>query len=552
MPRPLTTFLDGHPVGWLETLEQFQLLDQEQAWYRPDKTVIGTPGDDKLHGGQGNDDIDGLAGADTMAGRLGDDTFHVDDLGDVVKERAGEGIDTVLSDVDFTLGSHVENLFLRGPNQMEDLIGIGNELDNLIVGNGGENRLEGLGGNDVIKSGGTVGPFESDTLLGGLGDDTLIGGTGYITSDLLRGGGGNDVLQVTSGANVLDGGSGNDLLTGGSGNGQHFPAFDTLIGGNGKDTLEGGESQSGGDGNDQMHFNVAYHADGGAGDDTIEGAGGGGFDDLDVSAGLGNDFVNVVSVNNDLHLDGGEGNDTLAGSANQDVFILAGAGDDEVTAIQYTNASVNVDAGEGNDTVTAQGKAGTVTLTAGAGDDLLHAATGLGLGQWLSGGDGNDTLSVGQGVSFLHGDGGSDRFVLAEREVNGANMVTVSDFASGLDLLTVRQGSLPVGDGDLVVDGAVTVNGPGGFGAGAELVIVSADISGDLTLDKAAAAIGSANGAYADGQTVVFMVDNGVQSWALYFESDGTDAAVSVAELSLLARLTGTPSTDVNDITWGA
>ena len=551
MARLLTTFLDGHPVGWLETLEQFQLLEQEQPWYRPDKTVIGTPGDDKLHGGKGNDDIDGLAGADTMAGRLGNDTFHVDNAGDVVKERAGEGVDTVLSDVDFTLGSNVENLFLRGPNQMEDLVGIGNELDNLIVGNGGENRLEGRDGNDLIKSGGTVGPFESDTLIGGRGDDTLVGGTGYITSDLLQGGAGNDVLQVTSGANVLDGGSGNDLLTGGSGNGQHFPAFDTLIGGNGKDTLEGGEYQSGGDGNDEMNFNVAYHADGGAGDDTIQGSGGGGYDDLDVNAGLGNDLVNVMSVNNDLHLDGGEGNDTLTGGANQDVFILAGAGDDEVMAVQFTNGGVNVDAGDGNDTVTVQGKAGSVTVVGGAGEDVLHAATGLGAGQWLSGGDGNDTLSVGQGVSFMRGDGGSDRFVLAARESYGINMVTISDFTSGLDLLTVDQGSLPVGDGDLVVDGAVAVNGPGGFAAGAELVVVTANIAGDLTLDKAAAAIGSASSAYAAGQTVVFMVDNGTDSCALYFESSGADAAVSAAELSVIGRLNGTASTGLDDIVWG-
>ena len=71
------------------------------------------------------------------------------------------------------------------------------------------------------------------------------------------------------------------------------------------------------------------------------------------------------------------------------------------------------------------------------------------------------------------------------------------------------------------------------------------------TLDAAAAVIGSANQAYAPGQTVVFMVDNGSDSWALYFQSSDTDATVSAAELSIVARLTGTTSTAADDIIWG-
>jgi hypothetical protein len=98
----------------------------------------------------------------------------------------------------------------------------------------------------------------------------------------------------------------------------------------------------------------------------------------------------------------------------------------------------------------------------------------------------------------------------------------------------------------------VAVNGPGGFAASAELVIVTADTGGGLTLDKAAAAIGSASSAYATGQTVVFMVDDGSDSWALYFQSSGADAAVSAAELSVIGRLDGCASTGVDDIVWGA
>src|SRR5690349_22032771 len=113
-----TTTLGGRPIGWLETIEK------EAFW--PADTVIGTPGDDSLHGSKGNDDIDGLAGADTMAGKLGDDTYHVDNLGDVVKEGRDRGIDTVLSNVSWTLGKNVENLTLIGERSDDDLNGTGN------------------------------------------------------------------------------------------------------------------------------------------------------------------------------------------------------------------------------------------------------------------------------------------------------------------------------------------------------------------------------------------------------------------------------------------
>ena len=532
-----TTTIAGRPVGWLETFD-------DAVW--PSKTVVGTPGDDQLHGGKGNDDIDGLAGADTMAGRLGDDTYHVDNLGDVVKEGLDAGTDTVISNVDWTLGKNVENLTLVGANQNEDLVGIGNKLDNVIVGNAGENRLDGAAGNDLIKSGGTVGPFESDTLVGGEGDDTLIGGAGYITNDLLQGGEGDDVLQVGSGANVLYGGNGSDRLTGGTGDNGHWPNSDTLFGGAGKDTLEGGSFQDGGDGNDHMHIDFAYEANGGAGNDTIEGTGGTGHHDLLVDGGLGDDSVDVYAPVDTLWLYGGAGNDTLRAGSGIKVVIDAGDGDDVVTTWGSLGGSEStIHGGEGNDTLSSSLTASLVSGDAG-NDNMI-------VGGWDSqgeGGAGQDTLSAGHGLVRLYGGADSDRFLLHAKEVEGEDMLWINDFASGVDHLAVSQSALPVGNGDLVVDGAVMVDGPGGFGAGSELVIVTANIDGYLTIDKAAAAIGSADQAYAAGQSVVFMVDNGADSLALYFQSSGVDAMVSAAELSILGHLGGAPATGLDDVIW--
>jgi Ca2+-binding RTX toxin-like protein len=250
---------------------------------------------------------------------------------------------------------------------------------------------------------------------------------------------------------------------------------------------------------------------------------------------------------------GGDGNDTLTGSAAINVFIDAGTGDDQVSGSKSGGGTVTLYGGDGNDTLSGSGTNSGITLDGGAGDDLLFVG-GLRTGIQVSGGAGQDTIVASSGMATVTGGDDSDLFIVKAREVLGDTMVRVNDFITGLDHLGVSQSSLAVGNGDLQVDGAVSTNGPGGFDSSAELVIVTADIAGSLTLDKAAAAIGSANQAYAAGQTVVFVVDNGFDSWALYFQSAGADATVSAAELAIIGRLgwTGTGPIGVDDVVWTA
>ena len=63
----------------------------------------GGAGADNLDGNQGEDLLDGGTGADTMDGGQDNDTFIVDDIADVVREAPGQGTDTVLSTIDYTL-----------------------------------------------------------------------------------------------------------------------------------------------------------------------------------------------------------------------------------------------------------------------------------------------------------------------------------------------------------------------------------------------------------------------------------------------------------------
>jgi Ca2+-binding RTX toxin-like protein len=124
-------------------------------------TLVGAGGDDVLNGG---------AGADSLVGGLGNDRYTVDSAGDVTLELLGEGNDSVVSTVSWTLGANVESLQFTGT---AGLTGTGNDLVNRITGNNGGNLLQGMGGNDVL-----AGLDGADTLQGGAGADQLTGGTG--------------------------------------------------------------------------------------------------------------------------------------------------------------------------------------------------------------------------------------------------------------------------------------------------------------------------------------------------------------------------------------
>ena len=102
-----------------------------------------------ITGNAGSNSLDGKAGADTMTGGKGDDTYVIDDTGDNVVEINGEGTDTILSSVTYTLsGRFVETLQLTGSGNIN---AAGNSQQNTLVGNTGNNSLTGGGGADVFK-----------------------------------------------------------------------------------------------------------------------------------------------------------------------------------------------------------------------------------------------------------------------------------------------------------------------------------------------------------------------------------------------------------------
>ncbi|VIO75413.1 Bifunctional hemolysin/adenylate cyclase [Bradyrhizobium ivorense] len=237
-------------------------------------TLNGGGGGDTLVGGDGNDTLIGGAGAaNTMQGGAGNDTYIVQAVGDSIIEFANEGTDQVQTGLGFLiLASNVENLTHTGSN---DFIGIGNELNNLIIGGTG-----------------------NDYLVGGAGNDTLIDGSGLNT---LQGGTGDDIYAVQSNADTVF-----EFANEGIDEVQTFLASYTLSPNVEKLTFIGATSHTG-TGN-----NLANTFTGGAGNDTFTGAGG---NDIYNYRAAGNGFDTI----NDFNADN-------ANAAEHDVIDLTGRG----------------------------------------------------------------------------------------------------------------------------------------------------------------------------------------------------------------------------------
>lgn len=419
--------------------------------------LTGGSGADTLTGLDGNDTLDGGSGSDTMVGGLGDDTYVVNVSTDVVTENTGEGNDTVLSGVTYTLGANLENLTLTGSSAVN---GTGNTLNNLLKGNTGANVLSGGGG--------------ADTMAGGAGDDTYVvdSADDVVVENLAEGtdlvqastsytlganlenltltgtalaGTGNALANTLTGnasANTLDGGAGADTMVGGAGN-------DTYVVDNAGDVVTEASSA----GTDLVQASVTYMLASNVENLTLTGS-------ASIN-GTGNTLANVLRGNAGANtLDGGTGADTMIGGAGNDTYIVDSTSDvvteNASEGIDLVKSSVSLTLGSNVENLTLTGTSTTGTLTA-TGNALDNVLTGdVGKNQ-LTGGAGNDTLDGGLGNDTMLGGTGDDTYY-----VNVSTDVVTENAGEGTD--TVMSGvawTLGSNLENLTLTGGTAINGTG-------------------------------------------------------------------------------------------
>lgn len=343
-----------------------------------DNELVGGSGTDNIHGAAGADILDGAEGADILEGGSGNDTYHIDNLGDVVRELTDQGTDLVMSTVDSSLSENVENLTLLGSDSID---GQGNNLMNTIIGNDGSNGLAGGNGNDI--------------LIGGGGNDSLDGQNG---ADLMRGGTGSDGYNVDQiGDTIIE-----------EYNGGEFDLVRTAITLTLPENVEIGILKGGAfnaidiTGNDGANDDIKNLILGNDSDNTITTFGG-----RDVI--LGRDGLDIIHA--------GGGGDNIAGGAGADI-ITGGLGDDSFNFTDIADAGdliTDFDISE-NDVLDL--RALFDSLDGGADLDIASAqADG-----YLELVDNGDSISV-----LIDGNGGGDDYELLALLNNVTDDVRVVD-----------------------------------------------------------------------------------------------------------------------------
>jgi Ca2+-binding RTX toxin-like protein len=350
------------------------------------RTLVGTPGKDRLAGGsKGPHVINGDGGGDKIFGGPFNDRLLGEWGGDDVYGRGGDDVIAGGSGGDILVGA-AGNDSVTG--------GFGGDK---ISGGDGDDFLDGEAAGDDIDAG-----AGNDTVHGGSGTDQIVAGPGNDTvhsdssGDYIYAGEGNDVVYVNNGSavNMVDCGVGSDVLhinpqgmRGGYSNQRSLregrftgcerivetpPVVDPTEGIKVMTPDHGGTAR-GTERNDNLLG--SYRAD------TIFGFGGNdiiwanrkpdgvssGIDRVD--AGAGDDTVYGASRGGETYIDGGDGNDYLqGGGATATNHIVGGAGAD---TIRLTGHGFNeVDAGPGDDIVYVYNK-DRVRVVCGPGNDVV-------------------------------------------------------------------------------------------------------------------------------------------------------------------------------------
>ncbi|MBW7900200.1 MAG: hypothetical protein H3C26_01900 [Rhodocyclaceae bacterium] len=387
-----------------------------------------------------------------MTGTAADDTFIVDNPGDTISEAAGQGVDTVLTSVNYILPANVENIMATG---YLDLRLVGNNLNNTIVGNAGNNYLIGGGGTDTLKGGQGDDTYEiqSDDSVIELADegvDTIIVAGSYALPSNVEhmtltglnvqlsgtGNAQNNTISIQNNiiatyvrygvvsGNVIDGGAGADRMSSSYGGTFYVDNVNDTVAGDGLlnviSSIDYTLPEISGLNPTKLSSILtltgaaAINAKGNSGANILDGRGNSGTNILE--GGAGDD--KYYAEDNDIILEAQDGGiDTLMAYASYGSrhYLPQNVENIELWGTDYQadlfgndggnrlvgNTGVNVIRGYGGDDVILGGAGNGDTLDGGGGNDSI---SGNGL---LLGGEGDDRLTS-SGSSILNGGAGND------------------------------------------------------------------------------------------------------------------------------------------------
>jgi Ca2+-binding RTX toxin-like protein len=432
-----------------------------------------------ITGNLGKNILSGGTGIDTLIGGAGNDTYYVDDLTDVIIERASSGIDTIITGNKLVkekfnvIFPNVEFCLLQsGPPPSPPTDG-----DDTLVGTAGKDTIDGKKGNDTI-----VGLEGNDSLLGSEGNDSILGGAG---NDTILGGVGNDTLDGGVGSDSMVGGDGNDVYRVDSaadkavesstgGNADRIQSSISLTVVSNVEILEliGNEPihATGNSSNNQLLGNAGNNSlIGHAGNDTLNG--GAGQDTL--NGGAGNDYY-IIESESDRIFDA-SGNDTLETPFNN-IDLTSKSDFLAIEGLVLTGSALVATGNSMNNRISSKDALASVKrkFFGGLGDDTLLGGVG---GDLLYGQDDNDTLFGGTntisgeidedassdslqggfGNDYLNGGAGND-LLLGGRNGYAGYYDSDADSATNRDTLVG-------GEGDDTLDGGLGIDSMlGGLG----------------------------------------------------------------------------------------
>ncbi len=481
------------------------------------------------------------AAANVLSGGLGDDTYHVG-AGDTVVEGADAGTDRVITGVDHTLASHVENL---SGNVDTGLQLSGNELNNTITGHDGNDILDGGAGDDTLN-----GRQGTDTMAGGVGEDRyFVDDVGDVVIELAGEGvadivysavsynvganverihlqgaeaitaEGNDLDNIlyghaNSAANVLSGGLGNDTY--------HVGAGDTIVeavdAGIDRVITEVDHTLGSNVENLSGNTEIGLRLSGNELDNTITGHNG----NDSLEGGAGNDTMN-----------GRQGDDTMAGGEGEDRYFVDDVGDvvielagEGVADIVYSTVSYNL--GANVERIHLQG---AEAITAGGNDldNILygHANSAANV---LSGGLGNDTYHVGASDTVVEAvNAGTDRVITGVDHALSNHVENLTGNAdTGLRLRGNELNNVITGDiGDDTLDGGMGKDTLVG-GAGNDTYVLGLVYGADVIKENDATS----------GNTDLLRFLEGVATDQIWFRQVSSNLEVSIIGTSDKAIIT--------------